>query len=310
MATSNSRGIRISIHSTSSKQENPTKSSTKFGHPANDPEKEQEQIGQGKLYAPPYNELGNVTRKTQLSYPDDPDRSKRNQNSISSGKPYSPELSVHVDAQNKIKEEEEEEEEENGRGQGKLYTPDHALHLQTNDKGSENRADHTQLWNKGKGVLEASRGVAADIRRSLSQMKDKIVDKLAAVPVPAEALDNARQSLESIIKDVTQAAQGLTKEAVHRIKIRLAEILPILSPNQTGKIVDDVEREVMDMSEASTGNSLTMEENSSSGKSTNRGNQANRSISASTTSSAVSPPLSFSVNMGHLTRALSLRARL
>jgi len=113
------------------------------------------------------------------------------------------------------------------------------LVLQTNGKGLENRAEHTQLWNKGKGVLEVSKGVAADIRRSLSQMKDRIVDKLAAVPFPAEALDNARQSLESIVKDVTQAAQGLTKEAVHRIKIRLAEILPFLSPNQTGKVSMD-----------------------------------------------------------------------
>jgi len=310
MATSNSKGIRISIHTTSSKQENPTKSSSKFGHSAsNDPEQEQEQIGQGKLYAPPYKELGDGTRKTQLASPDVPDRSThRKQSSISPGKLYSPELSVHVDAQKKNKR--EDGEEENGSGQGKLYSPEHALHLQTNDKGSENRGEHTQLWNKGKGVLEASRGVAADIRRSLSQVKDRVVDKLAAVPVPAEALDNARQSLESIIKDVTQAAQGLTKEAVHRIKVRLAEILPFLSPNQTGKIVDDVEREVMDMSEAPTGDSLTTEENSSSGQSTNQGNQANRSISASTTSSTVSPPLSFSVNMGHLTRALSLRSRL
>lgn len=310
MATSNSRGIRISIHTTSSKQMNPTKSSTKFGRAANsNPEQEQEQIGQGKLYAPPYKELGDGTRKTQLSSPDVPDRSPhRKHNSISQGKLYSPELSVHVDAQDKNKI--EDEEEENGSGQGKLYSPEHALHLQTNGKGLENRAEHTQLWNKGKGVLEVSKGVAADIRRSLSQMKDRIVDKLAAVPVPAEALDNARQSLESIVKDVTQAAQGLTKEAVHRIKIRLAEILPFLSPNQTGKIVDDVEREVMDMSEAPTRDSLRMEEGSSSGQSTNQDNQANRSISASTTSSTISPPLSFSVNMGHLTRALSLRSRL
>lgn len=308
MTTSNSRGIRISIHTTSSKQENPTKSSTKFGHSVNDPEKQQEQIGQGKLYAPPYKVLGNGTRKSQFSASNGPDRSVNGkQNSISHGKLYSPEFSVHVDAQNKNK---NEDEEENSSGQGKLYSPDHALHLQSNGKVSENRAEHTQLWNKGKVVLEASRGVAADIRRSLSQMKDRIVDKLAAVPVPAEALDNARQSLESIIKDVTQAAQGLTKEAAHRIKIRLAEILPFLSPNQTGKIVDDVEREVMDMSEAPTGDSLTTEENNSSGQSTNQGNQANTSISASTTSSTVSPSLSFSLNMGHLTRALSLRSRL
>jgi len=36
-------------------------------------------------------------------------------------------------------------------------------------------------------VLEASRGVDAYIQRSLFQMKDIIVDKLAAVPVPVEA---------------------------------------------------------------------------------------------------------------------------
>ena len=67
-------------------------------------------------------------------------------------------------------------------------------------------------------------------------MKDIIVDKLAAVPVQVEALDNARQSLESINKDVTHAVQGLTKEAAHKIKIRVAEILPFLSPNKTRKV--------------------------------------------------------------------------
>ena len=41
-------------------------------------------------------------------------------------------------------------------------------------------------------------------------MKDIIMDKLVAVPIPVEALDNARQSLESINKDVTHATQGLT----------------------------------------------------------------------------------------------------
>jgi hypothetical protein len=157
--------------------------------------------------------LGDGTRKTQLSSPDVPDRSThRKKNSISPGKLYSPELSVHVDAQKKKKR--EDGEEENGNGQGNLYSPEHALHLQVNDKGSENRGEHTQLWNKGKVVLEASRGVVVDIRRSLSQVKDQIMDKLAVVPVPVEALDNARQSLESIIKDVIQASQGLTKEAV------------------------------------------------------------------------------------------------
>ena len=62
------------------------------------------------------------------------------------------------------------------------------------------------MWNKRKVVIEDSRGVVADIHRSLSQMKDRIMDKLRIVPIPTEALDNARNSMESIIKDVTQAS--------------------------------------------------------------------------------------------------------
>ncbi|KAH9307686.1 hypothetical protein KI387_035597, partial [Taxus chinensis] len=196
----------------------------------NDSEQEQEGIGQGKLYAPPNKVLaaaGMTKIDTQLEkgtgkgklYPAQ-GTAIQNKNDVLPSKEHS------VDTQIKGKREEEEDDEEEGSAQGKLYSPGTALN---------NRIDHSQLWNKGKGVLEASKGVAGDIRRSLSQMKDRIVDKLAAVPVPADALDNARQSLESIIKDVTHAAQGLTKDAVHKIKVRLAEILPFVSPIQTGK---------------------------------------------------------------------------
>jgi len=48
-----------------------------------------------------------------------------------------------------------------------------------------------QLWNKGFGVLEASKGYFADIRRGLFHMKERLMDKLDAIPIPREALDNA-----------------------------------------------------------------------------------------------------------------------
>ncbi|GLJ45024.1 hypothetical protein SUGI_0947700 [Cryptomeria japonica] len=250
----------------SSKQPTSTKSSSEIKYSDNDSEQEDERIGQGKLYAP-QNKGRPAAANTQL------------ENSVGQGKLYSPQ---GAKIQNKPRKDDNSKTQSRGKieeeKEGKLYSGD-----------KNGRTDHSQLWNKGKGVLEASKGVAGDIKRSLSQVKDRIVDKLAAVPVPADALDNARQSLESIIKDVTHAAQGLTKDAVHKIKVRLAEILPFLSPNQTGKIVDDVEREVLDMSEAPSGDSLTTEEKSSSEHSNKHGNYVEtRGVSASVTSATIS----------------------
>ena len=141
-------------------------------------------------------------------------------------------------------------------------------------------------------------------------MKERLMDKLAAVPIPAEALDNTRQSVETIIKDMTHAAQGMTKDAVQRIKTRLVEILPSLSANQTGKIVDDVEREVMDMSQAdASGDSSTAEEKSTLGQSNKQEPQHEETIAASK-SSFMSPASSFSINMGRLRRPWTPRSRL
>ncbi|KAG2256985.1 hypothetical protein Bca52824_076279 [Brassica carinata] len=81
--------------------------------------------------------------------------------------------------------------------------------------------------------------------KSLATVKDKVVEKLAAAAVPSESLENAKQFLEGVIKDFAGAAQGMTKDALHRIKTHLAVILPSVSPSVTGKIVDDAEKEAI-----------------------------------------------------------------
>jgi hypothetical protein len=86
------------------------------------------------------------------------------------------------------------------------------------------------------GVVEASKGVAADIRRNFGAIKERLLEKLAIASVPADALDNARHFLESVVRDVTVAAQGLTKDALYRIKTHLVDILPSLSPAITRKV--------------------------------------------------------------------------
>ncbi|KAH9305394.1 hypothetical protein KI387_009798 [Taxus chinensis] len=175
--------------------------------------------------------------------------------------------------------------------------------------GDLGRVEHMQLWNKGMEVLEASKEYAADFGRSLFHMKERLMEKLAAVPIPADALDNARQSVESIIKDMTHAAQGLTKDAVHRIKSRLVEILPSLSPTQTEKIVDDAETEVLDLSQGvATGDALRDKGKTSlpeSGKQDIRNEEASPSKSW-----FIAPASSFSINMGRLKMPFSPRSRM
>ena len=78
--------------------------------------------------------------------------------------------------------------------------------------------------------------LAADIRRNLGVIKERVLEKLAAAAVPADALENARHFLESVVRDVTVAAHGLTKDALHRVKTHLVDILPSLSPSITRKV--------------------------------------------------------------------------
>ncbi|XP_039004327.1 uncharacterized protein LOC120131394 [Hibiscus syriacus] len=110
--------------------------------------------------------------------------------------------------------------------------------------------------------------LAADIKRNLGVVKERVLEKLAAAAVPADALENARHVLESVVRDVTVAAHGLTKDALYRIKTRLVDILPSLSPAITTKMVDDAEKEANEERESKEGEEPRHDDHQLSGKST------------------------------------------
>ena len=82
-------------------------------------------------------------------------------------------------------------------------------------------------------------GVGGDmIRRNFGAIKERLMEELsaAAVPAPADAFSNARRMVETVLRDITVAAHALSKDALHRIKTHLVEILPSLSPALTTKV--------------------------------------------------------------------------
>ena len=70
----------------------------------------------------------------------------------------------------------------------------------------------------------------------MGAIKDKLLEKLTAAAVPADALDNARHFLETVVRDVRLAAHGLTMDAFNRIKSHLSDFLPSLSPSLANKV--------------------------------------------------------------------------
>lgn len=294
MAFLNFRNVKLTVHSPSSSQR-PAHSSSKATLPGNTLKQEQDGISeengrntklkqgsdQGVLYSPEYASGIEVAMR------------RENQSKFSSGENH------EIVQGNPYALENGDEEVANGH-----------VKPQTNSKDYRTKIEHLQLWNKGFGVLEASKGYAADMRRSFFHMKERLMDKLTAVPIPAEALDNARQSVETIIKDMTHAAQGVTKDAMQRIKGRFVEILPSLSHRHTGKIVEDAEREVLCMSQAAAPGYASRVEGKNCLKESNKQEIQHEERIPASNASITSPALSFSVNMGSLKRPFSPRSRL
>ncbi|CAA7056714.1 unnamed protein product [Microthlaspi erraticum] len=141
-------------------------------------------------------------------------------------------------------------EASDGVGQGKLYSPHHAIKIAT--KPDENvgqgllySPDHAiKIATSPKKISEEEERKMLGLK-NLASVKDRVLEKLAAASVPSESLENARQFLEGMVKDFAGAAQGMTKDALHRIKTHLAVIFPSLSPAVTGKMVDDAEKEAI-----------------------------------------------------------------
>jgi len=309
MSFLNFRNVKVTVHSPSSSQR-PSHNSSKASLPGNNLKQEQDGIreengrnmklkegsDQGRLYFPEYAGGTEVAMRRE----NHSNFSSAENHEIGQGNLYALQNGVYIQSPKKgLNAENGDEEVVNGHAK-----------TQTNGKDYGAKIEHLQLWNKGFGVLEASKGYAADIRRNLFHMKERLMDKLAAVPIPGEALDNARQSVETIIKDMTHAAQGMTKDAMQRIKGRLVEILPSLSPHHTGKIVDDAEREVLGMSQAAAPGFVSRVEGKNSLEEFNKQEIQHEEGIPSSKSSIISPVLSFSVNMGRLKRPFSPRSRL
>ena len=126
-----------------------------------------------------------------------------------------------------------------GVGQGKLYSPDHAIKVAT--KLDENVGQvQGDLYSPDHAIKIATSPEEEKQRmlgmKSLATVKDKVLEKLAAAAVPSESLENAKRFLEGVIKDFAGAAQGMTKDALHRVKTHLAVILPSVSPSLAGKV--------------------------------------------------------------------------
>lgn len=308
MSFLNFRNAKVTVHSPPSSQR-PAYNSSKASLPGNNLKQEQDGIkekngrntklkegsDQGRLYFPEYAGGTEVAMRRE----NNSKFSLAENHEIGQGKLYALENAVYIQSPKKGSDAENGDEVANGHAKP-----------QNNGKDYGTKIEHLQLRNKGFGVMEASKGYAADIRRSLLQMKERLMDKLAAVPIPAEAMDNARQSVETVIKDMTHAAQGMTKDAMQRIKGRLVEILPSLSPHHTGKMVHDAEREVLGMSQvAAPGFASRIEGKNSLEEFSKQETQHEEGIRSSK-ASIISPALSFSIKMGRLKRPFSPRSRL
>ncbi|KAJ0247931.1 Uncharacterized protein HA466_0163170 [Hirschfeldia incana] len=164
-----------------------------------------------------------------------------------------------------------------GVGQGKLYSPDHAIKVATKldenvGQGELYSPDHAikipeEVSSEKPKLINSEEEKQRMLGlKSLATVKDKVLEKLAAAAVPSESLENARQFLEGVIKDFAGAAQGMTKDALHRIKTHLAVILPSVSPSVTGKIVDDAEKEAINGEEEDERKSKASVKDASAGK--------------------------------------------
>lgn len=308
MSFLNFRSAKVTVHSPSSRQR-PVHNSSKASLPGDNLKQEKDGIreengrntklkegsDQGRLYFAEYAGGTEVTLRRE----NDSKFSSAENHEIGQGKVHALENGVYVQSPKKVLDAENGVEVANGDAKS-----------QSNGQDYGTKIEHLQLRNKGFGVLEASKGYAADIRRSLFHMKERLMDKLAAVPIPAEALDNARQSVETAIKDMTHTAQGMTKDAMQRIKGRLVEILPSLSPHHTGKIVHDAEREVLGISQVAAPGFASRIEGKNSLEEFNKKEIQHEEGIPPSKASIISPALPFSIKMARLKRSFSPRSRL
>ena len=119
------------------------------------------------------------------------------------------------------------------RGTGKRYAQEFAIKVKNSISKQETAEAEQKTSSQNEARLVVEEG---DMRRNFTAIKERLLEKLTVAAVPTDALDNARQFLETVVRDVTLAAQVLTRDALHRIKTHLVDLLPSLSPVVTTRV--------------------------------------------------------------------------
>lgn len=171
---------------------------------------------------------------------------------VGQGELYSPDYAIRK----RVDENPKPNNEDEKIGQGELYSPNHAVKLPTKNHNNRHHHHHQDTpelssikWRMGllkdKLIEKLSDATATNSISSMTRTATNESDLNDQQNQQKTSLENAKSFIETIIRDVGQAAQGRTKDALQRIKSHLADIFPSLSPSLTSKIVDDAENEAI-----------------------------------------------------------------
>ncbi|TQD76196.1 hypothetical protein C1H46_038281 [Malus baccata] len=119
-------------------------------------------------------------------------------------------------------------------GQGELYSPAYSINVRNNKANLDANVGQGELYSPSHAIIVSN--------NKANQEPSLLLPSSMGLAVAADHI-SARHFLESVVKDVTGAAHGITKDALHRVRTHLVDILPSLSPETANKMVDEAERE-------------------------------------------------------------------
>ncbi|MCO5554385.1 hypothetical protein L7F22_007915 [Adiantum nelumboides] len=126
-------------------------------------------------------------------------------------------------------------------GQGNLYAPPSSVPTSQQLNDSPISYYHEGVVADNDTPVESGSGRDSTVKLAV----EKAMEKVKGI-VPAESLDKALHVILSAFRD----AESSTKDAVQRVKARLSDILPASNHSEVEKVVDDVQQEVLNKSEA------------------------------------------------------------
>ncbi|XP_024530088.1 uncharacterized protein LOC112346133 [Selaginella moellendorffii] len=137
-------------------------------------------------------------------------------------------------------------------GTGKLYAPQEQLKDVARVQELDESVGQGSLYappKRGTAVIQASKEVASDVRAALVLMRDTVMEKLAVLPLPVEAMEAGRKSMENLIKEVSHTYDN-AKGAVQKTKDRIAEsIMPPNPAKDASQVAEEVDHTVLENTE-------------------------------------------------------------